>query len=381
MNDPEAFDEEQFSAGLPDNSHRVRTRYSQSAAQPAPDGVADRHPGAASARSGIERAFAEREALEARLDQAAQCWRDEVTNRVDSYRTRRSRKRLAGEFSMRFDFERPTRTAAARAPEYEEPQSAAVGPAPQPGPAAEMSAAAEQVADAESVPAPQQAEEVFRPLPPLPGGPAVLPQRESKVIAFPRSLVFPEFAEDPYALFEPMLDKPRILDVPEAVPAESAPLADIALQPETEQEPAPQPAFELPLRVASLPRRFAAALFDWLIVLVATAMFIMIAGRDAAMLPRSKPVLAFVLALPVVFWAVYNYLFLVYRGLTPGMQMARVRLSSFEGTPVGQGGRRWRALVMLLSCVSLGFGFFWALFDEDDLCWHDRMTRTYLTER
>jgi hypothetical protein len=34
---------------------------------------------------------------------------------------------------------------------------------------------------------------------------------------------------------------------------------------------------------------------------------------------------------------------------------------------------------MVLSAVSLGFGFLWALFDQDSLCWHDKMTRTYLT--
>ena len=36
---------------------------------------------------------------------------------------------------------------------------------------------------------------------------------------------------------------------------------------------------------------------------------------------------------------------------------------------------------MILSAVSLGLGFAWAFFDEDTLCWHDRMTRTYSTLR
>jgi hypothetical protein len=34
---------------------------------------------------------------------------------------------------------------------------------------------------------------------------------------------------------------------------------------------------------------------------------------------------------------------------------------------------------MLFSLVSMGLGFAWALVDEDCLCWHDRMTRTFLT--
>jgi hypothetical protein len=33
---------------------------------------------------------------------------------------------------------------------------------------------------------------------------------------------------------------------------------------------------------------------------------------------------------------------------------------------------------MLLSFMPLGLGLAWALADEDVLCWHDRITRTYL---
>jgi hypothetical protein len=39
-----------------------------------------------------------------------------------------------------------------------------------------------------------------------------------------------------------------------------------------------------------------------------------------------------------------------------------------------------RALALILSCVSLGMGFLWSLFDEDSLGWHDRITRTYLRQ-
>jgi len=32
---------------------------------------------------------------------------------------------------------------------------------------------------------------------------------------------------------------------------------------------------------------------------------------------------------------------------------------------------------MLFSLLSLGLGFAWELVDEDSLCWHDRITRTF----
>jgi uncharacterized RDD family membrane protein YckC len=77
-------------------------------------------------------------------------------------------------------------------------------------------------------------------------------------------------------------------------------------------------------------------------------------------------------------WAVFEYVFLVYTGSTPGMRLTGLRLSDFDGSTPGRTTRRWRALAMALSAVSLGLGFLWCLLDEDTLCWHDRITRTYL---
>jgi hypothetical protein len=33
---------------------------------------------------------------------------------------------------------------------------------------------------------------------------------------------------------------------------------------------------------------------------------------------------------------------------------------------------------LLLSVLPLGLGVAWALFDDDHLCWHDRLSKTYL---
>ena len=97
-------------------------------------------------------------------------------------------------------------------------------------------------------------------------------------------------------------------------------------------------------------------------------------------MPEGKLAIAMGLTLPVLFWAAYHYLFLVYAGITPGMQMAQVELSSFEGCFPTRPTRAARAAALLLSCLSLGMGFFWSLFDEDSLGWHDRITRTYLRQ-
>jgi uncharacterized RDD family membrane protein YckC len=310
-------------------------------------------------RTGIAREFAEREQLESSLESQAGVWRDEVASRVESYRSRRSRKQLAGEFSMRLDFETPHPTSHAG------PDAADSFPS--------ASMPANMTAVAEALPLPE-----FEPETPPVDAPAP-PPREMKIIEFPRSLFFPEFVKpDPNELAEPVLDKPRILDVPETVGSAPAPLADIALQNVDEEEEAMLPAFELPLRVAPLPQRFTAALIDMTIVAAATAVFAIIVAQALTDWVWSKPLIGLAMTVPVLFWAVFNYLFLVHRGATPGMAFTRIRLSGFTGDRAPRSLRRWRALLMVLSGASMGFGFLWALFDQDTLCWHDRMTRTYL---
>ena len=78
-----------------------------------------------------------------------------------------------------------------------------------------------------------------------------------------------------------------------------------------------------------------------------------------------------------VLWIAYQYLLLVYSGTTPGLRIAKLRLECFDGSPAPRRLRRWRVLASVLSTVSLGLGYAWCFLDEDALCWHDRITRTY----
>jgi hypothetical protein len=82
-----------------------------------------------------------------------------------------------------------------------------------------------------------------------------------------------------------------------------------------------------------------------------------------------------------VFWGAYQYLLLVYAGSTPGLRLARLELARFDGSPAGRRLRRWRVLASFLSAASLGMGYAWVFLDEDALCWHDRITHTYLAPK
>jgi RDD family len=170
-------------------------------------------------------------------------------------------------------------------------------------------------------------------------------------------------------------DKPRILEAPEAVPKQ-VPLGGIII--ESDDDPLP-PKLEMPLPVAPIPMRMLAGLTDMALVLCGMLGFLAIAGRVSKLAVPGREFLLLWVALPCCLWILYQHAFLVYTGTTPGLRLARLQLSCFGGTCPSQRLRRSRALAMILSAASLGLGFLWALLDEDTLCWHDRITRTFFT--
>jgi uncharacterized RDD family membrane protein YckC len=260
-------------------------------------------------------------------------WRDEVSSRVDAYQAKRGRgRRYDGNSSLSLNFE--------PLPELELASPARYGAV--------------------------RLEPVERP-------------PEAKVLEFPKP-VAPAAMELPLAdeLAEPVVETPRILDVPEGAHAlPEQPLADIKL---AELEPAPVARSVVPaLPIAPLGPRVGAGLIDLLVILTATAIFGMIFMMIAKELPQGRELAACALALPALLWAVYHYLFLVRCGTTPGMEMAQLRLAHFQETArVSLNQRRARALAMSVSAMSLWLGFLWTVIDQDRLAWHDRISHTFL---
>jgi len=81
----------------------------------------------------------------------------------------------------------------------------------------------------------------------------------------------------------------------------------------------------------------------------------------------------------VLFYAQYFALFTVFGGCTPGMMLCRLRVLSFDGGMPTSRQMLRRSFGYLVSAGTCFLGFLWALWDEDHLCWHDRLSRTYLT--
>jgi uncharacterized RDD family membrane protein YckC len=270
-------------------------------------------------------------------------WREQVSAKVNRYRSRRPRKERFPSLQLEFD------ATPYRAPERP----------------SEASRFEPEVREAAIPPASRPAADV----------PIVL-DATARVIEFPRALPAPVPRDE---LAEPVVDRPRILDVPESLPAPPA-MGGILIEPRTEPQPERRPGFDIPLRSAQLRRRVWAAAVDGLLVGIGVAAFACIFLRFATVVPPWRTDVELIAALFGLLWPAYQCFLLVYCGTTPGLRLAGLGVRRFDGGPVPRKLRKWRVLASMLSAISLGLGYAWCFLDEDQLSWHDRITRTHLAD-
>jgi uncharacterized RDD family membrane protein YckC len=130
--------------------------------------------------------------------------------------------------------------------------------------------------------------------------------------------------------------------------------------------------------VAPLPERRRAAVLDAALLLFSyggmVALFTVLGGHVGF----NKLDLSVAGATLALFYAQYFALFTVFGGSTPGMMLRGLRVVSFDGSIPTSRQMVWRSFGYLLSAGTCFLGFIWALWDEDQLCWQDRMSHTYL---
>ncbi len=321
-------------------------------------------------------------------------WRDELSARLNRYRARRKiRPPRYPSLRLRFDAvdsaaraEDPT-SRAESAREMGHPQSAlssapAFGPVVGGVPVLNGSPILNGSNDKLAPPAKDDGESEFR------EAAAEAPQQvvASAAHSGAKIIEFPRFAADrfiepppppPDQLAEPVGERIRILEVPE-VEAPPPALGGITIAPASRQEDEKRPGIDIPLQSASLARRILASLIDGLIVAAASALSGFIFWKVAAIRPPIVQMLGLAAAVPCLFWALFQYLLIVYAGHTPGLRAFGLELARFDGRPASRSLRRWRVLASYLSAASLGMGYAWVFLDEDALCWHDRITHTCL---
>jgi uncharacterized RDD family membrane protein YckC len=76
--------------------------------------------------------------------------------------------------------------------------------------------------------------------------------------------------------------------------------------------------------------------------------------------------------------ALYEWFFLTFAKVTPGMRYAQLSLCTFDEQAPTAAQIKGRMKAMLISVLPVGLGVVWSIFDEDQMSWHDRLSKTYL---
>jgi uncharacterized RDD family membrane protein YckC len=294
-------------------------------------------------------------------------WRDELSARLNEYRSRR--KPAPPRYpSLRLPFDEPQRTPL---------ETSYAPPRPQPfdtvsnrAVAFDLSALASAEAEV-AAPRPLSNPDLSPPPPPS--------HASAKIIEFPRPADMPPRAPSD-ELADPVFDRPRILEVPEVTPPPPA-MGGINMEAVAIPEVEKRLGIDVPLQSASVVRRLIAGAIDGAIVAAASSLFGYIFWKITAYRPPMFQLVGLAAGVPSLLWAGYQYLLIVYSGSTPGIRISGLRLERFDGTQTTRRLRRWRVLGSYLSAVSLGLGYAWVLLDEDSLCWHDRITHSYLAPK
>jgi uncharacterized RDD family membrane protein YckC len=132
-----------------------------------------------------------------------------------------------------------------------------------------------------------------------------------------------------------------------------------------------------PLPVASIEDRALAVAADCVLTLAAFLVFTLVFALCTTSLPRGRVALIGAGATLFAMWLLYQFLFFTLTDATPGMRYAKIALCTFDDENPTRSALWGRIGAVLLSALPLGLGFLWAVFDEDALGWHDRITRTY----
>lgn len=131
--------------------------------------------------------------------------------------------------------------------------------------------------------------------------------------------------------------------------------------------------------VAPLASRRVAGIIDAVCLLFACGAFLALFGSLGGQFTLNKMSAAVYVAIFAVVYLQYFALFTVFGGTTPGMMCRGLQVVSFSGDAPTPRQMLLRSGGYLLSAGTCLMGFLWAMWDEDELTWHDRFSRTYLS--
>lgn len=131
---------------------------------------------------------------------------------------------------------------------------------------------------------------------------------------------------------------------------------------------------------ASIDRRVMAFAVDFAAVTAGFMGFLVVFVASTPHLPTGLTAAALAGVVYVALWVLYQMLFFSLSGATAGMLYAQIALCTFDDQNPSRPALQRRLAAWWVSLLPLGIGFLWCFVDEDNLCWHDRITRTYQRE-
>jgi len=132
------------------------------------------------------------------------------------------------------------------------------------------------------------------------------------------------------------------------------------------------------LPLASVGRRLLAALVDFSLIAGAFVAATFLASVNAKTLPSMKQMEMGSAVAFALITALYLAIFFTLGKGTLGMKYANLEIRTFSGERPTRAQRLQRMMALLVSLAPMGLGAAWALFDEQSLCWHDRLSGTYI---
>jgi uncharacterized RDD family membrane protein YckC len=131
--------------------------------------------------------------------------------------------------------------------------------------------------------------------------------------------------------------------------------------------------------VAAPTHRLVAAAVDGSLIVVAVGVFLGIFFVSGGQVSLDRQALSFFVGVAAVISLFYRALWCLANGDSPGMRFAGLRLVDFDGRRPDREQRAVRLVASLLSLLSAGLGLVWALVDEENLTWHDHISKTFPT--
>lgn len=131
--------------------------------------------------------------------------------------------------------------------------------------------------------------------------------------------------------------------------------------------------------VAPAPQRVAAAMVDGGLIALGVILFFAIFLLAGGALGLNRTTAVMILGTAFCVAVLYRSLWCLGCGDTPGTRSAGMRVVNFDGRVPDRTERGKRLAAGVLSVLSAGLGLIWVLVDEENLSWHDHISKTFPT--